>query len=534
MRQPARPRVVEPTAVTFLTSGATFAPALELAGGSDATVTWRVLETGQTTTGLAPSIAFGSTAPRTVVMSAAHPGGSSALGDIVTINLGFNHLDDAGIDNMGAGYDKAPEAVTGVTGLPLCTGLVRFAAANIAGLVGHLSLRGLSALQFVECFQSRIQSVDLTGCASLIRLCLEQNSLGSLDLNPVASTLRDLRAAAQQGGSLTMAPLASPITHLWHYCVRDQVVVNEAVPGASLPALQQLWNWNTGQTGTLNLSGLSSLSSLLAYENGYSAVDFTGCTPGQIDLHTNSLGQSAVDAVLATVNGWGTSGGGLNLAGNAAPSSTGLAAKTALEGRGWTVTVATGSGASTGWTDDFQRADATGLAAVGNGWAAVLGADANINSGDLVRTDAGSYRVLYNANDGDLPANYRVTMTIAGASKAGGFLGVMGRWTAGNGVAAFLNANSSSIGELYVMDANNYLANAVAVTADSAIPASWTNSGVDSTMAVEFVGSTVNVYLDGVLVGHATSTRNQSAIGTAVGMVGEGNSRRVRSIAVTV
>ena len=61
-----------------------------------------------------------------------------------------------------------------------------------------------------------------------------------------------------------------------------------------------------------------------------------------------------------------------------------------------------------------------GLAAVGNGWAAVLGADANINSGDLVRTDAGSYRVLYNVNDGDLPANYRVTMTIDGASKAGG------------------------------------------------------------------------------------------------------------------
>ena len=60
-----------------------------------------------------------------------------------------------------------------MTGLPLCTGLVRFAAANIAGLVGHLSLRGLS-LQFVECFQSRIQSVDLTGCASLIRLCLAE------------------------------------------------------------------------------------------------------------------------------------------------------------------------------------------------------------------------------------------------------------------------------------------------------------------------------------------------------------------------
>ena len=102
-------------------------------------------------------------------------------------------------------------------------------------------------------------------------------------------------------------------------------------------------------------------------------------------------GQSAVDAVPAAGERWGTSGGGLNLVGNAAPLlDRAHPAKTASRVRGWTVTVSTGSGASTGWTDDFQRADATGLAAVGNGWAVVLGADANINSGDLVRTDAGS------------------------------------------------------------------------------------------------------------------------------------------------
>lgn len=539
MRSPVLPRVRGATplaeSVTFSTAGASFSPTIELTGGSDATVTWTVVETGQTATGLSPTISFGSAAPRTVTLSATHPGGgASALPDVVTINLGFNHLDDAGIDNLGAGYDKAPESVTGVAGLPLCTGLIQFMAANIPALVGHLSLTGLSQLQFVECFQSRLTSIDLTGCTSLIRLCMEQCNLAALDLNPVTGSLRDLRAAAQQGGMLAMTPLASPITHLWHYCVRDQVVVNEASPGVSLPVLEQLWIWNTGQSGTLDLSGLGDLSSLLAYENAYTAVDLTGCTLGQIDLHANALGQAAVDSVLTTVDSWGVSSGALDLGGNAAPSSTGLVAKAALEARGWTVTTSAGGGASTGWADDFQRGDATGLAAVGNGWAAVFAADANINAGDLVRTDSGSYRVLYNPTDGDLPANYRVTATIAGASKAGGFLGVMGRWASGNGVAGFWNSSSSSIGQLYVMDANNYLANAILVTPDSAIPASWTNSGVDSTMAVEFVGTTVNILLDGVLVGHATSTRNSSAIGTGVGMVGEGNSRRLRSITVTV
>ena len=119
------------------------------------------------------------------------------------------------------------------------------------------------------------------------------------------------------------------------------------------------------------------------------------------------------------------------------------------------------------------------------------------------------------------------------ASKAGGFLGVMGRWTARNGVAAFLNANSSSIGELYVMDANNYLANAVAVTADSAIPASWTNSGVDSTMAVEFCG------LHRERVPRRGAGRARDVHPEPIGdrhrrrHGRRGNSRRVRSIAVT-
>ena len=84
------------------------------------------------------------------------------------------------------------------------------------------------------------------------------------------------------------------------------------------------------------------------------------------------------------------------------------------------------------------------------------------------------------------------------------------------------------------MDANNYLANAVAVTADSAIPASWTNRWGRLHDGRRVRGLHRERVPRRVLVGHATSTRNQSAIGTAVGMVGEGNSRRVRSIAVTV
>jgi hypothetical protein len=70
--------------VRFTTTGATFSPAIELASGSPALVTWLVEETGVTATGLTPTIDFGSSGTRHVRMSACWGRG---LGDVVTVNL---------------------------------------------------------------------------------------------------------------------------------------------------------------------------------------------------------------------------------------------------------------------------------------------------------------------------------------------------------------------------------------------------------------------------------------------------------------
>jgi len=57
-------------------------------------------------------------------------------------------------------------------------------------------------------------------------------------------------------------------------------------------------------------------------------------------MQSNGMVQGHVDNVLADLVTSGTTGGTLNIAGsNAAPSAAGLANKTTLEGRGWTVTV---------------------------------------------------------------------------------------------------------------------------------------------------------------------------------------------------
>lgn len=517
--------------VRITTTGSSFAPVVELAPGSTATVSWSVEGTSLTATGLTPTLNFHTALTRHVRMTVTD-GGADALDQLVMLNLGFNHTDDSGTYNMGAQYDHAAQAVSAIENLHLLTGLLRFAAASTT-LAGELDFTGCSHLQYIECAFSAVQGVILTGCTSLIRLCLEQANTHYVDLNPVAANLKDFRGALQQGGSgLTVASLTANLAQIYHFCVRDQPVTG--IPAASrLPVVEQLWIWNTGQSGTLTVTS-SAVTSLQAYSNGYTAVDLTGRTTlTSIDLHANSLDRGAVDAVLVEVNSWATSNGYLDLsgAGNAAPSATGLTARTALLARGWTVLVA-GGGAL--WSDDFGRADATGLANVGNGWVALNGGDADITSGDLVRTDTGAYRGVMNpAGSGIASSDYTVTVTLAGPAKNGGFLGVAGRWDGGNGVAAFWNSNTTAITELYIAEAAGYMVNSVLVTPDSSIPASWLSNGVDSTMAVEFLGATVNVHLDGILVGHATFALNSSTTHTGVGMVGEGQARHMRSIAVT-
>jgi hypothetical protein len=353
------PRVTEPQPyVRITTTGARFSPTVELADGSTATVSWLV-EGGETVTGTNPTIDFGSAARRHVRMSV-HDGGGSQLDKVITFNLGFNHLDDAGVYNMGAGHDKAPQAVSLVENISQLKGLIRFAAAHTA-LAGPLDFTGCSRLKFIECIDSRVHSVDVTGCTSLIRLVVEQTDLTSLDLNPVAATLRDLRGAAQKGGTLTLTPLTAPLAALYHFCVRDQILVNHPT-SAQLPIVEERWDWGTHQSGLLT-SDSSAISSVITFGNQFTTADFTNQFPAgrnatldagsnslkvvnltgcnglsTIKLNNNKLSTAAVDSILATVDSWGTSGGTLDLTSNSDLSADGVTTAATLTERGWTLT----------------------------------------------------------------------------------------------------------------------------------------------------------------------------------------------------
>lgn len=356
--RPPAADTMSPPSVRITTTGATFSPTVELAAGSTATVSW-VVEGGETVTGLSPMLNLGMAATRYVRMRV-DDDGVSALGEVVTFNLGFDHQDDKGIHNMGARHDKASQAVKLVENISRLTGLRRFSAAHTE-LSGSLEFTGCSRLAYIECFNSDIRSIDLTGCTSLIRLVVEKANLTNLDLNPVAATLRDLRGAAQQGGTLKLTPMRAPMAALYHFCVRDQVLVNQPT-AAQLPVIEELWNWNTRQSGAL-ISTSSKLYSLRISANAYTSADLTNQFPAdcngtlealgndltavtltgcsglvRIDLGTNRLNTVAVDEVLAVVASWQTSDGTLNLSDNSAPSAQGLASGAELTARGWKVT----------------------------------------------------------------------------------------------------------------------------------------------------------------------------------------------------
>jgi PKD repeat protein len=115
--------------------------------------------------------------------------------------------------------------------------------------------------------------------------------------------------------------------------------------------------------GTLHLTS-TNLREVLSASNHYNTAVFSGCFPaggnGEVDINDNDLtsldisndpgllylnasfnllNEVAVDGVLQTLDSFNTKGGYLDLTGNAAPSTIGIAYANNLTARGWKVQV---------------------------------------------------------------------------------------------------------------------------------------------------------------------------------------------------
>lgn len=159
-----------------------------------------------------------------------------------------------------------------------------------------------------------------------------------------------------------------------HLCAHNVHLTNH-IDFANVPSLSELWMWDTGQSGPLILTNLSSLTSVQVYDDGSTGLansfttaafqgssnlwdleleniptltnlDVIGCATGtnraaSLMAQNVSLPTSVVDAVLTNLDASGLSGGSVDLSGtnNGVPSVAGLTAMHDLTNalRGWTV-----------------------------------------------------------------------------------------------------------------------------------------------------------------------------------------------------
>jgi hypothetical protein len=487
----SEPPPVLPDPPFFTFTGTTFHPVVELSSGPAVDITWRTFDTTIVGTGPTPTITIAGSAAKTVTMEVL-AAGVAAYDRVLTLNFGFDSTNDAGRYNIGPTFNKAAEPIVGAGGLGLLTGLRRFLAANTP-LTGVLDLTGLAALEYVECFFAEITSVTLTGCTSLIRLCLEHCDISAIDLNPVAANLYDLRMAVQTAASTTFATMTAPLVHLYHYCTRANLVLN-SVPLSRLPVIEQYWIWNTGQS--VSERPISTLlTSFLAYDNTFN--------------------EASVDLILDGLDDNVTDDGTVRLQGSAGPSAAGQADADSLELKGWTVLIEPGSGSGT--VPDPTAIFYDYFESISGLWYGDASLSVYDIAGGTLRlsppNSAGYRRAAVRANVGE-NVSVRGTRLTNGAVDTGIF-----------GIFARLVETPLTEGVRILHKADGTIT--VGSTAGSAVgdialthhthPASWTM------LRADLSGANIKVYLDATLVAEGTlpSAGGNALTGRQVGFLGE-------------
>lgn len=433
-----------PTAITFHTAGATFAPVLTLS--TAATVLW-TLPGGATSASLTPTVSWGTPAARTVTLTV------TPWSALQRLNLGY----DAGDGGSQLIELVASCDVTAIEGLELVKDtLAQLCVSNNVRLT-RLDLTDFRALDTIECYYcSTLQHVRLANTNALKRLCFENNDLREFDIS-ACTAAEDVRGALNAYNGATFGGIGAEV---WHICLQTNAIHAPMPPMTQFPKLRELFLWSCQQTGKLDLATTrtdSVLSSVLVYGNHYTSADFTGRflsgqPAGMIDLgdndltaltltgcmtinnlnaNNNNLDAAAVDGILAQLVASGVRNGTVNLTLNAGPTEVGVGHIATLRGRGWTcsteadtitlvsiaVTPAAGSVTAgtaeqytaTGTYDDESTADVTSLAT----WTSSDGAHATVSSGGLVTgvTESTAGEVTITATIGAVHGD--TTLTVA-------------------------------------------------------------------------------------------------------------------------
>ena len=332
--------------IVFNTSGQTFAPVIILS--DTATVLWTFSDetTSDSTT---PNKDFGSAGNRVQRLKV------TPWANLYRINIGYDAADG------GAGDIEliAQQNVTSIKNLYLVADtLIDFCGNH--NPITDLNFNNFILLDTIELYGSDLESITIKNTPLIQRLQVESTDLAVLDLSETLN-LGDVRASSNPYTSVNWG--TSAFDNLWHICMRDTVGDYRTIyPTAeNMSNIEDLFIWNTNQTGAGSYTNLTSLRNAQLSNNSFTSLDFTnsfainstldahgntltsttlsGCSGlDDIDLSNNNFNQTNIDYILTTIDTLGNTNGDIDLTGtnNSYPGSTGVAAISSLEGKGWT------------------------------------------------------------------------------------------------------------------------------------------------------------------------------------------------------
>ena len=188
-------------------------------------------------------------------------------------------------------------------------------------------------LNILYCNNNLLTALDVSSNENLIELhCYRNYSLGILDVsNNIALTMLHCN-----NNALTVLDVSNNINLTQLRCPNNSIAVLDISQNILLTELHCSFNLLT----SLDVSANVDLVTIRCISNSLTTLDISNNSLlTWLDCRDNSFSSSAVDDVLVDLNSFVTSNGSAYLTTNSVPTATGLAAKDALELRGWYVEV---------------------------------------------------------------------------------------------------------------------------------------------------------------------------------------------------
>ena len=138
-------------------------------------------------------------------------------------------------------------------------------------LTGGGSLSGLDALEYLDCNDNQLTTLDVSGCTSLVEFDCDHNQLTTLDVLG-CTALEGLYCYSNQLATLDVSGCTSLVEL---YCSHNQLITLAA---SGCTSLWELKCYNNNQLTTLDVSGCTSLDSFSYPDGQLTTLDVSGCT----------------------------------------------------------------------------------------------------------------------------------------------------------------------------------------------------------------------------------------------------------------